>query len=233
MSKYNNKVAAIIPFYNESGKIDKVINKVLQFVEIVICVDDGSLDDYYTPIFLDHRVQLIKHEKNYGKGKALNSGISAAIKKNMDYVICIDGDLQHDPNFIPTFLTESANYDIVIGKRNFKSVSMPISRKMSNFFSSKILSILSGRKILDSQSGYRLIKLKIFDNIVVRSNGFEAETELLLKASFNGYNIGFIPISTIYSENDDSKIKNLNSIIGFVKIIVNCFYEKYKKKTKN
>ena len=75
--------------------------------------------------------------------------------------------------------------------------------------------------------------MKLFDNIVIKSFGFEAETELLLKAAFNKYNIGFIPIATIYSDNDDSKIRNINSILGFIKIIIRCLYERIKKEPIN
>jgi glycosyltransferase involved in cell wall biosynthesis len=226
----NIKIAAIIPFYNEAGKIDKVVFKTLKFVDLVICVDDGSDDDYLTPIFNDKKVILLRHNKNYGKGRAINTGVNEAIKKSLDCVICLDGDLQHDPEYIPKFIDQYENFDIVIGQRDFNHRNMPLPRRLSNFFSSKILSILTGKKILDSQSGYRLIKLNLFNNIVIKSNGFEAETELLLKAAFNGFRIGFTKIPTLYSVNDDSKIKNLNSIYGFFKVIVISFYEKYKKK---
>ncbi|HPN38182.1 MAG TPA: glycosyltransferase family 2 protein [Melioribacteraceae bacterium] len=231
MIEQNFKFAAVIPFYNEAGKIDKVIKKTIKFVDLVICVDDGSTDNYLNNSFNLQNIILLHHNTNLGKGKALKTGIDEAKKKNIDFVICLDGDLQHDPSFIPYFIKECTKYDLVIGKRNLRAKNMPVARRLSNFFSSKILSILTGQNILDSQSGYRLINTKLFDNIVIKSYGFEAETELLLKVAFNKLSIGFIPITTLYSDKDDSKIRNIDSIFGFIKIIIACLYERNKKNT--
>lgn len=231
MNNNKIKIAAVIPFFNEAGKIDKVITKTLNYVDFVVCVDDGSNDNYMNSVFDNSKVILLKHEKNLGKGKALNTGINKAKERNPDFVICLDGDLQHDPDMIPKFISQINLGDIIIGRRDFSSKSMPFSRKLSNFFSSKILSILTGQKILDSQSGYRLINIKLFDNIVIESFGFEAETEILLKAAYNGFNMGFISIPTIYTKNDDSKIKNINSVLGFIRIIIKNLNGRIKKKT--
>ncbi len=233
MINSNFKFAAIIPFFNEAYYINKVVLLTVNYVDYVICVDDGSTDNYELNFPANDKVILVKHDKNCGKGKAINTGIEIAKKIKVNFVVTLDGDMQHDPKLIPKFINLIDEYDLIIGKRDFKARQMPISRKISNFLSSKIISLVTKQKILDSQSGYRLINIKLFDNIAIESFSFEAETEIILKAAELGYKIGMVPISTIYSDNDNSKIKNFNSIIGFIKVIIKFLYEKNKKKFYN
>ena len=221
-----NNVCAIIPFFNEGEKIETVVKRTLPFVKQIICVDDGSTDNYFISDDIFKSIILIKHSKNLGKGKALNSGFQKGIDLGFKTFITLDGDLQHNPESIPKLLNQIEKYDVVVGKRNFFNSNMPGPRRLSNFFSSKILSILTGQKILDSQSGFRCIKSTVINNCHIISTGFEAETELLLKASKNKFKIGFVEIPTIYSNNDNSKIKNWNSILGFIRIIVKFLYER-------
>lgn len=221
-----NNVCAIIPFYNEADKIETVVRRTLPFVKHVICIDDGSTDNYFLSEEILQNITLIKHSKNFGKGRALNSGFKKGTDLGFTIFITLDGDLQHNPEFIPYLVNEIIKFDIVIGKRNFFKSNMPLPRRFSNFLSSKILSILAGQKILDSQSGFRCIKSEVIKKCKINSDGFEAETELILKASKNKFSIGFVEIPTIYSDNDNSKIKNLNSIMGFLNIIIKFLYER-------
>lgn len=233
MVNSNFHIAAIIPFYNEAFYIKKVVLLTANYVDYVICVDDGSTDGYEKNFPYNDKIILVKHDKNYGKGKAIITGVETAKKLKVDYVITLDGDMQHDPKLIPNFISLISEYDLIIGKRDFKTKAMPLARKMSNFLSSKIISIITKQKILDSQSGYRLINIKLFDNIVIESFNFEAETEIILKAANLNFKIGMVAISTIYSDNDNSKIKNISSILGFLKVILKFLYEKNKKKFYN
>lgn len=221
-----NNVCAIIPFYNEADKIETVVKRTKPFVNQIICIDDGSTDNYHLSDDLLEDIILIKHLNNFGKGRALKSGFHKGLDLGFNTFITLDGDLQHDPEAIPNLLNEIVKFDMVVGKRNFFNSNMPLSRRFSNFFSSKILSILTGQKILDSQSGFRCIKSDVITNCNIISDGFEAETELLLKASKNKFKIGFAEIPTIYSDNDNSKIKNLSSIMGFLTVIIKFLYER-------
>ncbi len=96
---------------------------------------------------------------------------------------------------------------------------MPIHRRLSNYLTSKILSVKTGFNILDSQSGFRAFKTKILSNILPDYSGFEAESEMIVKISKNNYSLGFTEISTIYGE-DNSKMKAIPTIIGFIKVIL-------------
>ena len=218
-SKNPNRICAVIPFYNEKKHIHDVLNKVLNFVDIVILVNDGSTDNSCQLINLSDRIVLLNHKVNQGKGSALRTGFEYSHRINSEITITIDGDNQHDPSLIPNFLKKIEHYDCVIGNRIRNKSTMPIHRRLSNYLTSKILSLKTGFEILDSQSGFRVFKTNILPNILPSYSGFEAESEMIIKMSKCKYSLGFTEISTIYGD-DDSKMKAFPTIIGFIKVIL-------------
>ncbi len=213
-----NNVAAVIPFYNESENINEIITKTLNYVDTVIAVDDGSTDNSKEQITSTQNVIIISSNKNYGKGHALNLGFKKSIEINAEVTVTLDADLQHDPKSIPNLIKEMAKFDIVIGNRLNNLSSMPFHRIASNKLTSLLLSIKTGQKIIDSQCGFRAYKTEMLKEIFPRSNGFEAESEILVNASKKGFKIGFTDIPTIYG-NEKSKMKNVQTIKGFLKVI--------------
>ena len=213
-----NKVAAVIPFFNESVNLNNIITQTLNFVDFVIAVDDGSTDDSQKEIPSSQRTILVPSSKNFGKGHALNIGFKKSVEINSDITITLDSDLQHDPKSIPSLIEKMNKFDIVIGNRLNNITTMPLHRRLSNKITSKLLSIKTKQKIIDSQCGFRAYKTSILENILPSSNGFEAESEILINASKKNYRIGFTDIPTIYG-NEKSKMKNLQTIKGFLKLI--------------
>ncbi len=215
-----NKTCAVIPFYNEFNTIDKIINETLKYTDFVIAVNDGSSDKSETKIRKDDRIVLIHNEKNSGKGYSLKRGLEECIKRGFQTIITIDADLQHNPESIPFLISYLENFDIVIGNRLNNLKSMPFHRILSNKITSFLLSKKTRIKILDSQCGFRAFKGNILKNILPSSNGYEAESEMIILAARNNYSIGFKEIPTIYS-NEKSKMKSVKTIIGFIKILFN------------
>ena len=84
-----------------------------------------------------------------------------SIKKNFTYTITLDADKQHNPAFIPKFISQLNYFDIVIGNRLNDTKIMPIQRIFSNKITSQLLSIKIGQRILDSQCGYRAYKNEV------------------------------------------------------------------------
>jgi len=128
--------------------------------------------------------------------------------------------LQHNPDEIPLLLYELNNFDIVIGNRLNNLVDMPLHRRMSNKITSFLLSIKTGQRIIDSQCGFRAFRSEVIKNIKTVKNGFEAESEILIKASRKGYKIGFTDISTIYG-NEESKMTPVKTTFNFIKVLFN------------
>jgi glycosyltransferase involved in cell wall biosynthesis len=215
-----NNIAAVIPFFNESRTINQIVNNTLQYVDCVIAVDDGSTDDSSSKILQNKNITLLKFRLNHGKGFVLREGLSEGVKKGYTKLITIDADLQHNPDEIPLLIHELNNFDIVIGNRLNNLANMPLHRRMSNRITSFLMSMKTGQKIVDSQCGFRAYRSEVIKNIKTIKNGYEAESEILIKASRKGYKIGFTDISTIYG-NEESKISPVKTTFNFVKVLFN------------
>lgn len=217
-----NKTVAVIPFYNEEKKIEEVVNKSLQFVDFVIAVNDGSTDNSANLISNKDNLLLINLPKNMGKGFALKTGLLNAKEKMHDFALTIDADMQHPPEYIPQFLNAIEYNDLVIGNRLNNLSNMPLHRRVSNLLTSKLLSLKCKQKIKDSQCGYRLFRLSSIKNILPDEQGFEAESEMIVKAVKNKLKICFVDIPAIYAD-EESKMRPGQAIKGFIKILLKKF----------
>lgn len=214
-----NRVCAVIPFYNEERFIKKVVTDTLKYVDKIIAVNDGSTDKSIEHLQSIPGVEIINLKKNNGKGFALQQGFEEALYRNIEFIITLDGDGQHPPESIPLLLNKIENFDIVIGNRLDDLSSMPIHRRLSNKLTSFLLSKKLGTKIYDSQSGFRIYKQEVLRKIKTVCSGFEAESEILVKAVRNGFKVGFINIPTIYGD-EKSKMKSMQAIKGFIKVML-------------
>ncbi|CUS98203.1 glycosyltransferase family 2 protein [Candidatus Chrysopegis kryptomonas] len=224
-----NKFCAVIPAYNAERTIGKLIQKVSQFIPAndIIVVDDGSTDKT-GDIALNSGANVLKLDKNYGKGKALKTGFEFAKLNNYTAVLTLDADLQHNPDEIPKFFEKfNEGFDIVIGNRMKNLKPMPIERIFSNKTTSFLISLRTGQKILDSQCGFRLIKIEVIKSIDVKSDRFAFESEFLIKALLHGFKVGFVDIETIYN-GERSYIKHFKDTFNFVSIYVQSFFWKNK-----
>lgn len=213
-----NKTCAVIPFYNEQDFIVDVVNKTKSFVDLVIVVDDGSTDNSLKLVRNIEDIEIVILDKNYGKGVALKAGFSIALELGFEVIVTLDGDMQHNPEFIPDFLEAIKKYDVVIGNRMSDLKSMPILRIMSNYLTSYLLSIKLRKIIKDSQCGFRAYRKDVLKKISIHSSGFEAESEIIVRAVREGFTIGFVNVPTIYG-NEKSKMKSFEAIKGFIKVL--------------
>ncbi|MBK7867448.1 MAG: glycosyltransferase family 2 protein [Ignavibacteriales bacterium] len=209
----------IIPFYNEKDFIREVVEISARYCDSIYVIDDGSTDGGAQNIPKIPGVEIFTLERNQGKGAALRLGFIQAIKQGYDTIITIDGDKQHNPEFIPKFMEALVNNPVVIGKRKFDTSIMPFHRILSNSISSFLISLKTGIKVLDSQSGYRGFRCSLLKEILPEENGYIAETEMLIKASKYCDSFAWVDIPTIYGE-EKSKMKNIETTLKFVKQIV-------------
>ncbi|GAB1442102.1 glycosyltransferase family 2 protein [Ignavibacteriales bacterium] len=209
----------IIPFYNEKKFIREVVEITADYCDSIYAIDDGSTDGGADTIPNLPGVKIFTLAENQGKGAALRLGFIQAIKFGFDTVITIDGDKQHNPEFIPQFIEALQNSSVVIGKRKFDTSIMPFHRILSNSISSFLISLKTGINVLDSQSGYRGYNCSLLKLILPKENGYIAETEMLIKASKYCNSFAWVNIPTIYGE-EKSKMKNFETTLKFVKQIV-------------
>lgn len=230
MNKENlNKIAILIPAYNEEKYIKKTIKRCLEILPDVIVVDDGSKDLTY-PIAKKAGALVLQHIINKGKGVALRTGFNHALDKNFHGVITIDADHQHNANEITKFIdfisSSKEDIDIILGNRMDNIKDMPWIRYIANKFTSWLISIRAGVKIPDVQSGFRYISKEVLKNVKTKTSRFETEPELVLRASLKGYKISSIPISTIYYKGIVSNVHPIKDAFMFLKMFVQSFFWK-------
>ena len=217
ISKNSVSVCAVIPFYNEKETLNIVLSETIKYVQFIFAVNDGSDDASYNDNE-ESNIRFINLDRNYGKGKALSAGFSEAVSEGFENIITLDADLQHDPKYIPKLIEGLQSFDIVIGNRLNNLKGMPIQRRLSNTLTSFFLTVKTGQNILDSQCGYRAYKEKVLRKVKTDFSGFEAESEILVKAAKKGFKIGFVDIPTIYG-NEKSKMRPVQAIVGFLRVL--------------
>lgn len=175
-----NKVLIIIPAYNEAENIEKVVDNIIenypQYDYIV--VNDGSTDATRKICKLNG-YNFLDLPVNVGLAGAIKSGIKYANYYQYEYAVQIDGDGQHDPEYIEDMMTEMEkdDVDIVIGSR-FVNEKKPFSMRMigSNLISLAIW-ITTGKRIQDVTSGMRLFNKRMIKKFGYQMNyGCEPDT---------------------------------------------------------
>jgi len=214
------KICVIIPVYNEAVSISGLIDKIKQQCLEIVVIDDGSKDNTYN-IVRNKEIPVIKNSVNMGKGTSLVKGFEYAINNGFDAVITMDGDGQHDPADIPYFIRLATYSDnaVFIGNRMGKPKNMPRLRFFTNKFMSWVISSMIKQHIPDTQCGFRLVKKDALQKIQLETAKFEAESEFLIKLARQGFKIESIPINTIYTGNNKSKINPFTDTIRFIKFI--------------
>jgi glycosyltransferase involved in cell wall biosynthesis len=216
----NGKCLAIIPAYGEGTRIGEVVRRTLEYASEVLVVDDGSDDDTAANARAAGAT-VVKHEYNRGKGCAISTGLKWAEQGNYDVVVTLDGDGQHNPREIPKLLDRLARgADIVIGCRMNKPDGMPHDRLLTNHFMSAVLSVLAKRRIRDTQSGFKAMRVGRVRKLDMHTSRFDWESELIIKAARGGLRMHEVDIESIYSNHHRSKIKVLSDTFRFVKLVL-------------
>jgi len=175
---------ACIPAYNVEKVIFPVVKEIFNYVDKVIVCNDGSTDQTAKKA-KEAGAVVISHEKNSGKGTALKSLFNYVKTINYDVLVTIDGDGQFLPEEIPKLtapITKNES-DVVIGYRFEDDSEMPGYRKFGNKVLDKMTSAASELPFKDTQSGFRAYSKKAIDKIKFFSDGFAADSEILVSAS--------------------------------------------------
>ncbi len=226
MNTNKMKYCVIIPAFQASESLPVLINriKLIPLLIEIIVVNDGSTDNTLDILGKFSDIIVVNHQINLGKGAAIKSGIKKAKELGFQYAICIDSDLQHSPKSIPYFIKSQSelNASLVLGVRQFSREIMPFHRILSNTITSFIVSIRLGKRVHDSQCGYRLIDISNIDIDQFSENGFQFETELLLKIVLARATFTEIAISTIYNKSKSS-INNVKDTLKFIILILRSY----------
>lgn len=197
--KSNLKISVVLPIYNEEKTIATVINTIKQVMENqnyeyeIIAVNDCSTDKTELILNSISNINVLNHPFNKGYGSALKTGITAA---KGDYILMMDADGTYLAEEIPFLLKYMDKYDMVVGARTGKNVKIPISRRPAKYILNTIANLLTGKKIPDINSGFRLFKkelaLKFF---YLFPPGFSFTTTITMAAVTNDYNVKYVQIN--------------------------------------
>ncbi|MBN1577835.1 MAG: glycosyltransferase family 2 protein [Chitinispirillaceae bacterium] len=219
MTPWPPDIAVLIPAYKSALLLHRVLPRVMEYAPADhICVVDDASDDGTAQVCGGYGITCLTHGVNSGKGAALATGFRHLTSTDARWIVTMDADGQHAPEDLPKFIAASRETPppgICIGARAMKSAVMPPERILSNLITSRILSVLCGIRIIDSQSGYRLYSIELLKRIDIIFNRFEMESEILMKAAFLGYPVTFTGIQTLYL-NGPSHISHVADTIRWI-----------------
>jgi len=213
------KIAVAIPTFNEKDNIAKLIKEILDLkieqLEIIV-IDDNSPDKTGDIVFEiaqnDSRIHLIRRPGKLGLGTAYIQAFKYALENGMEIIFEMDADFSHDPKDIPFFLEKIGKYDLVIGSRYLKGISIvnwPLRRLLLSIFANKYVKFITGMKLTDSTSGFKCFRRKVIESFnldSIKSNGYSFQIEMNYKAYKKGFSIGEIPIIFIDRNSGKSKL---------------------------
>jgi glycosyltransferase involved in cell wall biosynthesis len=216
------KILITLPALNEAKFIGQVLQEISATVPNIpiLVVNDGSTDDT-SKVVVNYDVFLIEHQQNYGKGEAMKTAFSFAQKSGFDWIVFLDGDGQHPPQYLPDFIEIINNnrVDVILGNRQSRKNDMPFHRQLSNGITSILISLCAGQRILDSQCGFRAVRVEKMRNIPLAASGFQVESEMLIKLGKTGATCAHVQIETIYGD-EASSINLVADTLKFIKVIL-------------
>ena len=187
-------LSIIIPAKNEAGAIGDVVTTAREAFPAaqIIVVDDGSTDDTAV-VARDAGAEVISHPECIGNGASVKAGARVA---SGDILAFMDGDGQHDARELKPLLQRlDEGYHMAIGARDTGSHAN-VGRLFANGLYNGIASIMSGHKILDLTSGFRVVRADLFKKFLyLLPNGFSYPTTITMAFLRSGYPLTYVPIS--------------------------------------
>jgi glycosyltransferase involved in cell wall biosynthesis len=195
-------IVAAIPCFNEERFIGSVVLRVKKYVDRVVVVDDGSTD---ASIEIASAAGAIvhSHDCNKGYGAAIRTALSRAKELGADVLVIIDGDGQHDARDIPRLAKPvlDGEADVVIGSRFLGEASRaPLYRRLGQRVLNIATNVGSGRRLSDSQSGFRAYSSKALGVLNLTENGMSVSSEMQFAIANKGLKVAEIPIEVCYGE---------------------------------
>jgi len=187
-------LSIVIPAKNEAAAIDGVVSAAREAwpdAEVIV-VDDGSSDDT-GDVAEAAGARVVRHPESLGNGAAVKAGARVA---EGDIIAFMDGDGQHDPRELDALLKKlDDGYNMAVGARDSGSHAN-VGRLFANGLYNGIASMLTGRRIPDLTSGFRVAHAKLFKEFLyLLPNGFSYPTTITMAFLRSGYPICFEPIS--------------------------------------
>ena len=225
IQELNKRVPIVVPSYEPDEKLLMLLEALQEsgFNEVIV-VDDGSEAPSYQEIFAKAKAMgytVLHHGVNLGKGRALKTAFSYCIYYYPQAVGCvtIDSDGQHTVKDMTACMEALIKnpQSLVLGVRNFNEEGIPLRSSFGNKTTSRVMKVLTGLSISDTQTGLRAIPFSFMKELMEeKGERFEFETNMLLATKETGRSIVEVPIETIYLE--ENKTSHFHPIRDSIKI---------------
>lgn len=211
-------LTVVIPAKNEEATIGEVIEKTKQhtseyFSEINFVVSSSSNDR--TDQIARSKGAKVVRDGGRGLGEAMYRGLKKASELDTDYIMTIDSDLQFKPEEAPKLIEAREEADLILGSRFLEDgieYRMSLSHKFGNFILSRLLRWLADIKVTDAQTGYRLMKREVAEELrMVGCHTYVQET--IIDAVQNGFTLKEVPVS--FAERKEGGSKVVSSITQY------------------
>ena len=217
------KCLIIIPAYNEAANIEKVINNIAQnYPQYEYVIINAGSTDKTEEVCINAGYQVLNLPINMGIGGAVQTGYRYAKKNNYDAAVQIDGDGQHDVAFLEDMLKllETGEADVIIGSRFVQKEGFQSSqiRRVGIRFLSILAKILTGVRVRDITSGYRVVNRRFIE---IYANDYPVdypEPEAMIIAAVHGGIIKEYPVIMRERENGTSSITFKKSVYYMIKV---------------
>ncbi len=206
MTSDSNRTLIVMPTYNERENLPQIVPEVLSKdpgIHVLI-VDDNSPDG--TGQVADElaareeRIHVMHRPGKLGLGTAYIAGFKWALERDYEFIFEMDSDFSHNPDHIPEFLAAAKDYDLVLGSRYLKGVTVvnwPMSRLLLSYFANKYSRIITGLPFSDTTGGFKCYRKKVLQTIEldrITSEGYSFQIETTFRAWRKGFKIGEIKI---------------------------------------
>ena len=229
IEKTRTRVLCVAPAWNEGDRITRVVRAVPRdVVESTVVVDDGSADNT-SDLARAAGAQVIRQEANRGVGAAIRSGIDFALAHGYEIVVIVSGGGKTPPEQIPRLLEPliRGEADLVQGSRYMEGgefLRMPLRRRLGTRAYTFLFSLFCRRRITDASSGFRAIRLSLFEDKRIDLwqdwlDRYELEPYLLFKTLRLGHRVVEVPVTIEYpEENDGIAFTKMRALVDWWKI---------------
>lgn len=232
----DQRVLVIIPAFNESRSITQTIQSVLnQSIEVdIVVINDGSTDDTVEQA-RSFGVPIISLPFNLGIGGAVQTGFKYALEQEYDIAIQVDGDNQHDVNFIKDLIAPLLNKtsDMIIGSRfipPYVGYRSSFVRRIGINFFARLISLITKSAITDPTSGFRAYNkdmIRIFAHYYPYDY---PEPEAIVVAKRCQKKVSEVPVTMRERTTGISSIRYLKTLYYMIKVTFAILLVKLKKK---
>lgn len=217
------RILTIIPAYNEEAFIGAVVARIKSNVPEadILVVNDGSRDNTSRNAYAAG-AKVIDLPFNLGIGGAMQTGYLYARQNGYDIAVQVDGDGQHDPAYIRDLLTPvvEGSADMAIGSRYVSKTAYrsSFSRRTGMIFFSALVNLLTGQKLKDTTSGFRVVNRKVVNYFAEHYPTDYPEVDVLVKLHKKNYRIIEMPVEMQGRQGGRSSITPIRSIYYMIKV---------------